>query len=103
MSPPGQIIPDLATVTQKNAVKVATALRVASLRDTRPDHPMVLQDSTGEWKEIGYCDKFLGSVTQAWFEMRGFVELIGCSIVCDSLQGVQGRWRCSRSGIATTG
>lgn len=65
VSPPGQIIPDLATLTQKNSFKVATALRVASLRDARPDHPMVLQDSTGGWKEIGYCEKFLGSGAQA--------------------------------------
>jgi hypothetical protein len=59
ISPRGQVVPEVATLTQRNALKVSTALRVSSLRVADQGQPVVLQDCSQGWKEIGYADKLL--------------------------------------------
>ena len=67
VSPRGRVVPQVATLAQRNALKVSTALRVQSLRDPPSvqkadraagrEQRLVLQDSTVT--EVGYADKFL--------------------------------------------
>lgn len=68
VSPRGRVVPEVATLTQRNALKVSTALRISSLRAPESDRGgkatprqqrLVLQDCSGGVKEIGYADKFL--------------------------------------------
>lgn len=68
VSPRGRVVPEVATLTQRNALKVSTALRVSSLRGPASEanggqgtqeQRLVLQDCSGGVTEIGYADKFL--------------------------------------------
>lgn len=71
VSPRGRVVPQVATLAQRNALKVSTALRVSSLRGPMSEQKadkaagreqrLVLQDCSGGVTEIGYADKFLRS------------------------------------------
>lgn len=48
----------LATPTELNALKTATALHVSAMTGPRVDQTLVIQDSAMSSKEIGYMEKF---------------------------------------------
>ena len=48
----------IATPTELNALKTATALHVSAMTGPRQDQALVIQDSSHSSKEIGYMEKF---------------------------------------------
>jgi hypothetical protein len=58
VSPKGQEVGRIATPTELNAIKIATALHVSAMTGHRMDQTLVIQDSNTGAKEIGYMEKF---------------------------------------------
>lgn len=58
-SPPGPQSPGrLATLTELNAIKTATALHVSAMSGPHVDQKMVIQDSGTPVKTVGYMERF---------------------------------------------
>ena len=58
VSPKTQDIGRTATMRELNALKTATALHVSAMTNPRLNQTMIVQDSQGGVKEVGYMDKF---------------------------------------------
>lgn len=57
-TPKGQSSGRLATLTELNAIKTATALHVSAMSGPHMDQKMVIQDSGSPFKTVGYMERF---------------------------------------------